>query len=128
MEVPEPEGLQRIRGLLLPGLKGARMSNKQKSITKIILAVLAVLGGSGAAIEGYVPDLEAVQQLGVFGSVALIAYLHLVWLPLVRRGDAKLDTILQHVAPASSTAAPAEQMPRVASGPALAVVTAKEPR
>lgn len=60
------------------------MSDKQKSFTKLILIVLAVLGGGAAGdAAGYTPDTATLEKLGVLPAIGICVYLHRYWYPLV---------------------------------------------
>ena len=109
------------------------MSDKQKSFTKLIVIVLAILGGGAAGnAAGYTPDLGEIEGLakglGIGGATILVAYLHYVWWPVVRgmpaqlsENSSKLDRILQYTSNGKPVqGAPIEEQPRAASGPVLA--------
>lgn len=101
------------------------MSEKQKSVTKWILALLALLGlGGGADAAGIDIPVEQLKQLGAGTSIALIAYLHFVWWPLVQRMDGKLDRALAKE-PAPDAVDPAAASRAVT--PALGVVRTIKP-
>lgn len=115
------------------------MSDKQKSFTKIIVIVLALLGGGAAGdAAGYTPDLGELEGLakglGIGGAALLVAYLHYVWWPVVRgvpaqlsENSSKLDRILQYVSSGKPVqGAPEADLPRAASGPVLAFVRPPE--
>ena len=104
------------------------MSEKQKSVTKWILALLALLGlGGGADVAGLELPVEQLEKLTIIGAGALIAYLHLVWLPLVKGMNGKLDRALAR--PGDTSAADAVADPPAAASrgvtPALGVVRNK---
>lgn len=113
------------------------MSDKQKSFTKLIVIVLAILGGGAAGdAAGYTPDLGQIEGLlkGIGGGGILVAYLHYVWWPVMRgvpaqlsESSSKLDRILQYISSSRPVqGAPVEELPRAASGPVLAFVRPPE--
>lgn len=67
------------------------MSEKKKSIAKILGGLLALFGSAfGASEVGVMPDLGELERLGLLGSVLLIVYIELRLLPLVMPGLKKL--------------------------------------
>lgn len=98
------------------------MSEKKKSFAKVVGVLLALVGSMGGAdAAGYAPDLDQVQQLGL-GSVVLIAYLHFVWLPLVKGMDGKLDKALGQTTPQVEAVEDEPATRRAATSPGLQVV------
>lgn len=100
------------------------MSESKKSIAKVVAMLVAlVAAGGGADAAGVMPELGQIEDLGLIGAFALIGYLHLVWLPLVKGMDGKLDKALT-----STSALPeaVEDMPpvpkRAATHPGLKVM------
>jgi hypothetical protein len=65
------------------------MSEKKKSIAKVLGGLLALFGSAfGASEAGVMPDLGELERLGVLGTVLLIAYIEirlLPWLLPIRR-------------------------------------------
>lgn len=75
---------------------------KKQNLIKIVIGlIVAAVSGGAADAAGYMPDLAAIENLGVLGSVLLIAYFEYRAMPVLLR-IAKLD-------PAAATAPASEQ-------------------
>jgi hypothetical protein len=55
--------------------------SNQKTLIAVVIAVLASMGGADAA--GYMPDIQALSQLGIGGAVMLIVYAEMRIRPLL---------------------------------------------
>jgi hypothetical protein len=105
------------------------MSEKKKSIVKVLGGLLALFGSAfGASEAGVMPDLGELERLGVLGSVLLIVYIEMRLIPLVMPG---LKRIAEAPVPVEAAAFEiVEESPkrRAATSPGLKVVNpAREP-